>query len=80
MTILNKSITLLGASTTVTSIAIYPQTGGGYIITANGVATDGAGFTDQIQATKSYAPGTGVLDNMSAAALTELRKQNGLES
>lgn len=80
LTIINKGITFLGASTTCTSITIYLQPGGGYVITANGVASDGASNTEPISATKAYPPGTNVLDNMSAAALTELRKQNGLET
>ena len=79
MTIINKSITFQGALTTVTSITIYPQTGGGYVVTANGVASDGAGNTEPISATASFAPGTTVLDNMAAAALQKLRQQNGLE-
>ena len=80
MTIINKSITLLGASTKAVSFTVYVQADNSYTVTATGIATDGAGFNDQIAATKNYPAGTNVLDNMAAAALTELRKQNGLET
>jgi hypothetical protein len=79
MTIINKSITFQGALTTVTSITIYPQTGGGYIVTANGVASDGAGNTEPISVSASFPSGTTVLDNVSATALQKLRQANGLE-
>jgi hypothetical protein len=80
MAIINKSITLLGATAKATSITIYLQPDGSYDVTANGTVTDGASFTEQLAAVKHYPAGTNVLDNMSAAALTELRKQNGLET
>lgn len=80
MTILNKSITYQGALTTVVSITIFPQANGSYIVTANGVASDGAGNTQQISVSASFPAGTAQLDNMAAAALQKLRQANGLET
>jgi hypothetical protein len=79
MTIINKSITFQGALTTVTSITIYPQAGGSYIVVANGVASDGAGNTEPISVSATFPSGTTVLDNVSATALQKLRQANGLE-
>lgn len=79
MAIQNKTITFQGALTTVTSITVYPQSGGGYVVTANGVASDGAGNMQQISVSATFPAGTATLDNMAAAALMKLRQANGLE-
>lgn len=80
MALQNKTITLLGASAKLSSFAVYPQADGTFRVTISGVADDGAGNVDQIAATVQFPSGVGVLDNMSARALTELRKANGLET
>ncbi len=80
MAIVNKSITLLGSTAAVSSFTVFLQPDGSYRVGVNGTVTDGASFMEQLAAQKSYPAGTNVLDNMSAAALTELRKQNGLET
>ena len=79
MTILNKSVTFQGALTSLTSITILPQANGSYVVTANGVETDGSGNSNSISASATFPPGTATLDNMAAAALQKLRQQNGLE-
>jgi len=80
MTIQNKTVTMLGSTAKVTSFTIYPQADGTFVATINGTVTDGAAFTDQLAATQTYPSNTTVLSNCAAAALTELRKQNGLET
>lgn len=80
MPIQNKTVTLLGASTKLVSFTIFPQADGSYRVSVAGTADDGSGFTEQLAAAKSYPAGTAVLDNISAVALSELRKQNGLET
>jgi hypothetical protein len=80
MALTNKTVTLLAANAKATSFTVLVQTNGSYVVTANGTVDDGAGFTNQLAATKSYPAGTTLLDNMTATALTELRKQNGLET
>lgn len=79
MAIQNKTVTMLGATAKVSAFTIYPQADGSYIATITGTVTDGASFTDQLSATKSYGSGVAILNNMAAAALQELRIQNGLE-
>ena len=79
MTVVNKSITYQGSLTTVVSITVYPQANGSYVVTANGVETDGSGNSNSISASATFPPGTATLDNMAAAALQKLRQQNGLE-
>lgn len=79
MAIQNKTVTILGAQTKVTSITIAPQADGSYLVSVGGTATDGAGFTEQIYASASFPAGTTILDNMSASALSKLRIANGLE-
>jgi hypothetical protein len=80
MPIVNKSVTMLGASVRVTSFTIYPQPDGTYRAAVNGTVTDGGQFLDQLEATASYGSGVAVLNNMAAAALTLLRTQNGFET
>lgn len=80
MAVINKSITLQGATAKVVSFTVYPQTNGSYVVTVAGTATDGAAFTEQLATTLTIPAATAVLDNMSARALTELRKANGLET
>jgi hypothetical protein len=79
MAVQNKTVTLLGASTKVTSITISPQPDGSYIVMVIGVATDGAGFSEPISTSLPFPAGTTVLDNMEATALSKLRIANGLE-
>lgn len=80
MAIQNKTVTLLGANAKLVSFTVYPQASGAYSVVINGVVDDGAGFTDQLSASVNFPSGVAVLDNMSARALTELRKANGLET
>jgi hypothetical protein len=79
MTITNKTVTILGSTAKLSSFTVYPQADGSYVVTANGTATDGASFSEQIATSASFPAGTNVLDNMSAAALQKLRIANGLE-
>jgi hypothetical protein len=80
MAIQNKTVTLLGASAKVNSFTVYLQADGSYRVTIAGIATDGAAFEEQLAAAISVPSGVAVLDNMSARALVELRKANGLET
>jgi hypothetical protein len=80
MTVLNRSITILGATAKVTSFTVYPQLDGTYVVTAVGTATDGASFTEQLTVTQSFGSGVAVLNNMSAAALLALQQANGLST
>lgn len=79
MAIQNKTVTLQGSLTKVTSITIQPMADGSYIVSVNGVATDGSGFSEPIGTALTFPAGTNVLDNMAAAALSKLRIANGLE-
>lgn len=79
MPIQNKTVTILGSSAKVSAFTIYPQTDGTYVATITGTATDGSTFVQPLAATRVYGSGVATLNNMAAAALTELRTQNGLE-
>ena len=80
MAIVNKSITLLGATAKLTSFTVYPQADGSFQVAINGTVTDGAQFTEQITTTANYGSGVAVLANMATAALQRLRTDNGLET
>lgn len=79
MAVQNKTVTLLGASAKVTNFTVTPRADGSYAVSIVGTTTDGAAFVEHLLADISIPSGVAVLDNMSARALTELRKANGLE-
>lgn len=82
MPVINKSVTVLGASTVVDSIHIYPRAGGASSVTVNGHTLDSLGnsvpLADfSINLTAGQFPPA---DQMIAAALAQLRIANGLET
>lgn len=79
MAIQNKSVTITGASTKLTSVTLYPQLDGSVVISAIGTASDGSATPVSLSEARLQATGVAALDNMVARALTELRKTNGLE-
>lgn len=80
MAIINKSVTLLGATAKVVSFTVYPQADGSYQVSINGTVTDGAAFIEQLATSATYGSGVAVLNNMRDAALQRLRLDNGLET
>lgn len=81
MAINDKNVTIIGASTVVVGVHIYPRAGG-FEVTADGYALDSLG--NKVPLTEyriSLTPGQfSAVDTMASRALTELRKANGLET
>lgn len=82
MAAINKSVTILGASTVVDSISIFPEAAGASTVTVSGHTLDNLGnrvplseFNISLTAGQ-FAP----VDQMIAAALVRLRMANGLET
>lgn len=79
MAIQNKTTTLLGSSAAVTQLSFIPQSDGSTLVVVSGTASDGANAQTLASVSVSYPPGTALISNVLAAALSKLRIANGLE-
>lgn len=82
MAVIDKNITILGASTVVDTITITPRPDGGSFVTVSGHTSNNLGARVELSQYNitlnlgQFAP----VDQMIAAALIQLRIANGLES
>lgn len=79
MTIQDKTLTVIGAQTTLQQVTLSPQADGSIVLIASGVTKDNGGNAIGLTPARLQVTGVPVLDNLVARALSELRKANGLE-
>lgn len=79
MAVQNKTTTVVGSSTVLASVTLYPQADGSVILEATGATVDNLGNPVTLAPARIRVSGLAVIDNLCAAALSKLRIANGLE-